>query len=522
MHAPWLLSGIAEAVERLLAARVGGERIALVGDYDVDGITATALLSAVFRTCGLDSTAILPHRIRDGYGFQPQQVAEAVARGCRLIVTVDCGTTAFDAVAAARAAGLAVVVTDHHLPPDEELAGAVLVNPRQPRCLYPFPDLAGVGIALKLALALLEKCDRHVELEALLRIACLGTIADLAPLVGENRTIAALGLRALGASRAPGLQALFRAARLTPPLSAEDVAFRIAPRLNAAGRLSSPDLALELLLTRDARRAADLAGQLEQLNRERQDEERRVCDEARELFTARSPLPPLLVAWSTSWHRGVVGIAAGRLARELNRPVVLLAVEGELATGSGRSAAGIALHEFLSGWRARLVRFGGHAQAVGLAARTDALALLREEWQAAAAAWNDALLEREHRFELRFAPRAVTSALLADLQRLAPHGNGNPQPLTRVGPLRVEDVSASFGRGHVRARAVDLEGGPPLDLLGWGWSDRTEDLRRAREALGYLEVDRYRAAPMLRLVAVRGEAVPAVAPSRAVEDPTTI
>jgi single-stranded-DNA-specific exonuclease len=413
-------------------------------------------------------------------------------------------------------------VTDHHLPQDEELADAILVNPRQPRCLYPFPDLAGVGIALKLALALLEKCEREVELESLLRIACLGTIADLAPLVGENRTIAALGLRALGASRAPGLQALFRGARLTPPLSAEDVAFRIAPRLNAAGRLSSSDLALELLLTRDARRAADLAGQLEQLNRERQDEERRACDEAREQFMARSPLPPILVGWSATWHRGVVGIAAGRLARELNRPVVLLAIEGDVATGSGRSAAGIALHEFLSGWRSRLVRFGGHAQAIGLAARIDDLAPLRDEWEAAAEAWSAEVSAPAHRFELSLTPRAVTLDLLADLERLAPHGHGNPQPLTRVGPLRVVEISAPFGRGHLRARAVDPEGGPALDLLGWGWGDRCEDLRAAREALGYLERDRYRAVPVLRLVDVRGEDAPTGGSLGAGEDPATV
>ncbi|HEX5758550.1 MAG TPA: single-stranded-DNA-specific exonuclease RecJ [Thermoanaerobaculia bacterium] len=502
LHDPFGLAGMEEAVARLLAARERGEAVAVVGDYDVDGVTATALLLAVLRACGVTAHAVLPHRLRDGYGFQPVHVERALELGCRVVLTADCGTSAGEAVERARSAGLDVLITDHHLPGPALPAGAVVVNPRQAGCGYPFPELCGVGLALKLALALASRRGRALDLPPLLRIACLGTIADLVPLTGENRVIAALGLAALRDVRSVGLKALIARAGLRPPFAAADVAYRLGPRLNAAGRLDSADRALELLLTRDPRRAAELAEELEARNRERQGEEARAVAEARRQVEERGALPPLLVAWSDGWHRGVVGIAAGRLAQELCRPAVLLAVEDGTATGSGRSVPGIALHAFLERWSARLERFGGHAQAVGLSVRSDRLPALAREWEDAAAAWPEETRTRRLEYELAPAPAELTPRLFQQLARLEPHGQANPRPLLRVGPLRLDLPPRRFGNGHLSVRARG-EDGAVVFLLGWGWEERADELAAPFEALGHLEADDFRGGVALCLADVR-------------------
>jgi single-stranded-DNA-specific exonuclease len=503
LHDPFLLAGMEAAVARLLAARERGEAIAIVGDYDVDGVTATALLLAVLGACGLEAAPILPHRMREGYGFQPVHVERARELGCRVILTADCGSTAAAAVEAALAAGIDVVITDHHLPGCELPAGALQINPKQGHCSYPFRDLAAAGLALKLALAFAARCGRDLPLAPLLRVACLGTIADLVPLRGENRVIAALGLQALAGTRSHGLRALIQQAGMRPPFTAADVGFRLGPRLNAAGRLHDPACALELLMSRDAVRAAALAAELDGLNRERQSEESRVVDEARRLFTAAPRLPPVLVGWSAGWHRGVVGVAAGRLAKELHRPTLLLGCDGELATGSGRSVPGIALFDFLLRWKPRLERFGGHDQAVGLTVRGERLDGLRAAWEEAAAGeWPAALLAPRHEYELELAPREISGELLTGLARLEPFGQGNPRPLVRTGALRLAGTPRRFGKGHLAARCQG-DDGATVDLLGWRWAERAEELSGRFEVLGYPELDSWSGGPVLRLADCR-------------------
>lgn len=509
---PFGLAGMTSAVARLLAARDRSETVVIVGDYDVDGITGTALLLAVLRHCGLKVEAILPHRLRDGYGFQPVHVDRAAELGARVIVTVDCGTTAIAAATAALAADIDVIVTDHHRPAEALPAGVIHINPLQDGCQYPFRFLSGVGLALKLAQAMvLRSTDRAAELAPLLRVACLGTIADLVPLVGENRVIAALGLRELPRTRSVGLQALMRQAGVHSPLTAADVGFRLGPRINAVGRLDDPTQALDLLLSKDAVKAEAMAAEIERWNRERQDEEARVVAEARnEIVSRGEPLAPFLLAWNENWHRGVVGIAAGRLAREFHRPTVLLAVAGDEATGSGRSITGLDLHAFIEPFRDQLVRFGGHAQAIGLTAPTAGLPELRRCWeQAAAAEFSAELLERTYEYELELEPMAVRPSLPAELARLEPHGPGNPRPLARIGPLQLSGPPRHFGRGHLSAVAHGPSGGE-VHLLGWGWGEREGDLGGRFEVLGHIEEDRYRGGPVVRLVDSRpaGEEVP--------------
>ncbi|MCY3970082.1 MAG: single-stranded-DNA-specific exonuclease RecJ [Acidobacteria bacterium] len=502
-HDPFLLLGMEQAVERVAAVCGEGGTVAVVGDYDVDGVAACAMLTAVLRALGAEVVPILPNRLTEGYGFQVAQVAKARLAGASLIVTVDCGTTSNEAVQEAIGSGMDVVVTDHHVAGSDFPAGAIQVNPHQDGCSYPFRHLCGAGLAFKLAQAVLRRSGREVPLASLLRVACLGTIADVVPLVGENRVIAALGLQALAKSRSPGLRALMRVARIEGPVSSTEVAFRLGPRLNAAGRLASADLALRLLLTQDIDQADHLAGELDSLNRQRQAEERRVVEEAGEAFSTEGPSPGLLMAWSENWHRGVVGIAAGRLAREFHRPVVLLGVEAETGTGSGRSIPGVDLHSFMSGFRARMVRFGGHPQAIGLSVDMSELPALKAE-MVRAAAWPPELLVRRREYELDLCPEQVGPGLFRELARLEPHGEGNRRPLIRLRPLERSGRVRGFGTNHVKLRVREagrgnLRARRTVHLLGWGWRDRLAHLDGLFEVLGALEWDAYAGGPVIRI-----------------------
>ncbi len=510
---PFELRGMREAVERLQRARLHGERVAVVGDYDVDGVSGTALLSAALKACRIGTEQILPHRMRDGYGFRQRQVDEAQRLGCSLIVTVDCGTTSAAAIAAARSVGIDVIVTDHHLPGRDFPGDVVQINPKQPGNRYANAELCGAGLAFKLACALYVSLGRTPPIAALLRIAVLGTIADVVPLVGENRTIAALGLRALDEARSPGLRELVRVAGVKSPMRAQDVGFRLGPRINAAGRLDSAQHALDLLLTTDAAEARRLAEALDGWNQRRQGEERRVLEQARaavlgigneadvaSVATMAPPdsgLPGILVAWSEEWHRGVVGIAAGRLARELHRPTLLLAVEDGVATGSGRSIDGVHLYDFLAPWRERLERFGGHEHAIGLTVRAEQLEELREAWQRAAL-WAPEVLQRRLPYELDFDSAArVDRDLFVTLQRLEPYGPGNPVPMIRLGPLENVVPPRVFGNGHLKLMARDRKGAR-LPLVAW----HGERLQQTAadgpyEILGELSWDDYLGCPTL-------------------------
>lgn len=504
LHPSTEMAGLPEALDLLDAARRSGGTVCIVGDYDVDGVSATALLAATLEACSVAVHTILPHRMRDGYGVQPSHVEQAVAAGAALLVTVDCGTTAYSALAAARAAGLPVVVVDHHLPGDALPEGVVLVNPKQEACGYPFGELCAAGLAFKLALAICERWQRRLSVEGLLRIACLGTIADMVPLQGENRVIASLGLRALAETRSRGLRSLFEVAGVQSPLESDDVGFRIGPRLNAAGRLDSADLALELLMTRDPERASVLSRRLDELNSRRKLEEERVVVSAVERFeTLGGELPGILVGWDEAWHRGVVGIAASRVARRFHRPTLLLAAEGATATGSGRSVPGINLHGFLRPWGSRLLRFGGHAQAVGLTVASGELETLAAEWRdRSLSAFDQEALTPVREYELEVPTAGCDLDLWRLLRRLQPHGQGNPQPLLRVGPMRLLGEPRVFAEHHLRALA-EGEDGTRLSLLGWRWAARRERLAGRFEALGYLERDRRYGQLELRLVEAR-------------------
>ena len=504
LHDPHRLSGMQEAIQRLLEARDQHQKVAIVGDYDVDGVSATALLVAVLEASGLEVMPILPERLKEGYGFQPVHVESAAESGCKLVVTADCGSTALAAASAAGEAGMGVIVTDHHLGSEVQLPGWVIeINPHATDSDYPFPDLSGAGVAFKLAMALLDAVGHKVDIDALLRVTCLGTICDLVPLRGENRVIASRGLASLMETRSVGLRALMRKASVTPPVTAADVGFRIGPRINAAGRLASPRPALELLLTTDRTVAEQLAENLETWNRERRGTESGVVEEAESRFRDLEILPPVLVGWSADWHPGVLGIAAGRISRTFYRPTILFHVGDDIAKGSGRSVPGIHLFDFLGQWRDRYERFGGHSQAVGLSVLTDSLDSLSQTWQAeATVSWSEELLTKTLEYELVLSAEDVDSDLLTELTSMEPFGMGNRQPVLRVSDLQLAATPRRFGRGHLTAKAVGREGGQ-VDLLGWGWQEREGDLMGSFEILCTLDRDRYHGGPVLRLLDAR-------------------
>jgi single-stranded-DNA-specific exonuclease len=479
LHDPLLLKGIEEAAEILVSASARGSRIVVFGDYDVDGVTAVAQLRAALSRAGADAVAFLPHRLKDGYGLKPETVRRVLTEHRpAVIVTVDCGITALEGVACARAAGVEVIVTDHHLVGGELPDGAVVVNPRQPGCTYPYKDLAACGIAFKLALAVARRAGFALSPESLLRVACLGTIADLVPLTGENRVIAAVGLAALAKVRAPGLAALLREAGVHAGSApgAEDIAFRVAPRLNAAGRLDTAELALSLLEERDPARAARVAGELSRRNAERQAIERRVVGQARDrVERAGGPGAGVIVEADPDWHRGVLGIAASRLAREYHRPVLLFGFDGDRAVGSGRSIPGVALHDTIKDLASFFFEFGGHELAVG-----GTLPAARfEEFREAARAHFTARIpaERLERFEEAEADlplEEVTEELVERLLDFEPHGTGNPRPIFHCGTASFDGEPVPLGERGWRARL--RREGEPLPCLSW-----------SRESLGSLD-----------------------------------
>ena len=471
---PFRMKGMEKAVDALVSAARAGEKIVVFGDYDVDGVTAVAQLRAVFRALGANSVPFLPHRVRDGYGLKPETFRKVFAEHRpRAIVTVDCGITAVEAVAEAAAAGVSVVITDHHLPPEVLPDGAAVVNPKQPGCPYPFKELCGAGIAFKIAQAIIRRERLTLSERSLAKVAALGTIADIVPLLSENRSIVAEGLAALADPRAPGLRALLAEAGISgrAPTS-EDIAFRVGPRLNAAGRIDTADLALSVLEERDPERAGEIARALSERNTERQTHERRVVAEARERILGRGDPSEegILIEADAGWPRGVLGIAASRLAREFHRPVLLFAIDAGRAVGSGRSVPGVSIHALLSELREHFVEFGGHAQACGgtvLESRLDdfrsrAGSLFRErvtEEFRSATLWHDGEL----------ALSEATEALAAELDRLEPHGESNPKPVFVARAVEARGLRTVGERGH---RARLYAGGVERRAIAWGLAER--------------------------------------------------
>lgn len=460
---PYLLKGMDAAVERVLRARNNGETVCIYGDYDVDGITGTALLVSFLRQAGVACNYFIPNRFDDGYGLNEDALQRIIDSGAMLIVSVDCGITAVTEAAFCRRAGVDLIILDHHTPGENIPEAEAVVNPLQPGCSYPFKLLAGVGVAFNLLVALRSRMRQEglfagadePDLRDWLDLVALGTIADVVPLIGQNRMYAFFGLQKLGNCRRPGLAALKKVAGITGAVSCGQVGFRLAPRLNAAGRMESAVPGVELLLGTTAGDSARIAGELDTANAERQAVERGILEDAVAMVDGSGAYPACrsIVLASPCWHQGVIGIVASRLVERYHRPTILIAVDEQGgAKGSGRSIPGFHLLEALTACSGLLGRFGGHRYAAGVGLKADCIDLFSAAFEAAA---GQILGDRELLPTLDIDgdvhPAEVDLALADELKRMEPFGAGNPEPTLMMRSVTVVERRI-VGDGHLKLR----------------------------------------------------------------------
>ncbi len=485
------------AAERICGAIEAGRRIVIFGDYDVDGVTGVSILWHVLRLAGAEPGFYIPHRLEEGYGISPEAVKSLADEGASLIVTVDCGVTAIEAAALAKSRGVELIITDHHNPRTNdagrmELPEALLVHPAIPGendSPYSNPHLCGAGVALKLAWAVAQKASRSTKVMPAYReflldamgLAALGTVADIVPLVGENRIIAHHGLASLPHSRLAGVQALIESVGLRgKQLAGFDVGFKLGPRLNAIGRMGHARLAVEMLTRASAAEAAAIAANLEQHNRARQALERRITGEARDMIAAqgldREPNRAIVLA-SGGWHAGIIGIVAGRLAESYGRPTVLIALEDGVGQGSARSVRNFPLHEVFRDCQGHLIGFGGHAMAAGLRIEGAKVDAFREAFCRRA---GQMLTPQDLRTRLRVDDVVelgqLNEQLVADLDRLEPFGAGNPEPMLATADLDLVGDARAVGAGGQHLQVTLSDGRTRCKGIAFGQAGMRDEL----------------------------------------------
>ena len=506
LHQPDTLPHVPAAADRIFRAIRENRKICIYGDYDVDGVTGTSILVLLLSKLGAAVEFHIPLRLSEGYGLNSERLRELAATGVSVVISVDCGIASLEEAAEAKRLGLELIVTDHHemrtaadgspLLPD----AAVLVHPRLPGGSYPFGGISGAGVAFKLAWAIAQRVSGGDRVNPELReflldavgLAALGLVADVVPLQDENRILVRHGLERIAAQPSIGLRALIDAAmganepgKEPKPVTSEDVGYRLAPRLNAAGRLGCARMVVELLTTKNTAKARQLAGYLEELNTERQSKERKATSQAKELLDAAdlSQSSGIVLA-SPDWHQGVVGIVAGRLVEQYGRPALVIAIKAgeEIATGSGRSVPGFALHEALKVCEAHLLGHGGHAAAAGFKLKPENIDAFREAFNGHAAAYFPIAGPPAPRLTLdaEVPLSALTWGLLRDIDKLEPYGAQNPKPKFLAAGLKVEGARR-IGTGEVQ-RHMDFrvrQGETVMRCVAWGMAERLEELLSA-------------------------------------------
>lgn len=509
---PLLLPDMTRAAARVAAAIQAGETVAVHGDYDVDGISGTSLLVDGLRACGGRVDYHIPLRMRDGYGLSAAALEAAAAAGTRLVISVDCGVSAHDEAALALALGIDLVITDHHQPPPQLPAAFAIVNPQRAESTFPYRDLAGVGVAFFLLVAVRRVLREagwftsrpEPDIRTVLDLVALGTIADLVPLQGVNRTLTRIGLRLLEGGDRPGVHALKEVAGVKT-VNCGVVGFQLAPRLNAAGRLEDAARGVELLLEQDRTRALETAGLLDRFNRERQQIEQQTLAEALAMV-AELPAERThsIVLWRDGWHSGVIGIVASRLIERFYRPTVLIALDGEGGKGSGRSIRGLHLYRALQECGASLLAFGGHEMAAGLTVAREQVAAFAEQFEAAARA---ALVADDLSPLLLYDGVALLEELGLDqvlaLERLSPFGMGNAEPVLLIEKVRARQLQR-VGDGHLRFLAC--QGGESTQAIAFGMAGRLGEFQGEIDLLVSPQVNRYngRETVQIRIRDVRG------------------
>ena len=486
-HDPFLFTDMQKACDRIFSSIRDREKIIVYGDYDVDGVTATALLIRLLRQFGAVCDYYLPNRLTEGYGLSAEGVRSIGEKGAKLIVTVDCGITACDEVALAESLGIDVIVTDHHEPKDSIPKAFAILNPKLPACGYPDDSLAGVGVALKLGQGLVRRMGgEEDQWISFLDLAALGTAADIVPLRGENRVIVSLGFGMLAHTRNPGLFALLSAQDCTGKnLSTGDVVFRIAPCINATGRLGDSSKGVELLLTDNTSTATLIAHELKQANVERRAIDAKIQEEA--FAWVEEHCDPdndyAIIAGSQRWHCGVVGIVASKIVEKYHRPAILFAIgDNGIARGSGRSIPGFHLHEALTKCSELLEGFGGHAAAAGMTLKQENLDKFRVMFNERA---------REKLSSEDLAPKITADAevtisdltpkLYSILKQMEPFGPGNMRPVLVCRDVKNKYNPKIVGKNHLKLSVLDRAGGPAMDAVAFNFGGRFEELSLAKE-----------------------------------------
>jgi len=495
LHSPYAMSGMKAAIDRLEAAIERKEGILIYGDYDVDGTTAIVILKTAIERCGGTADFHVPHRIREGYGMKDDVIERAAAESVRLIISVDTGIRAFSAAETARRLGVDLIVTDHHLPGQDGVPDALaVVNPNQSGCEYPCKALCGAGVAFKMAQGLMARRlpagDLNRLLMSFMKVVAIATIADAVPLVGENRIFAKLGLEGLRAPVNPGLRALLEVAQLSAgrPLTSGEVAFRIAPRLNAAGRMDVARDVIELFSVKDPVRAREIANRLDQLNAERQEEERRILDSIKTRFEEEPALHDAfcIVIDGEGWHRGVIGITATRIVERYGRPAIVISRDGDEAHGSGRSIHAFHLLDALESCRELFSRYGGHAHAVGFALPTLKVGDLRAHLDTyARARLTLADFEPVLHYDAELSLADITPELYQLLCRLEPFGMGNPEPVFVAQNVRLTTPHRVMKDKHIKLKLSEKRdennGGwrnaISFNALGWHMAERFQQVQ---------------------------------------------
>ncbi len=501
------MADLDRALARLVRVVEGHERIGVFGDYDVDGVTSAAVLTTTLRALGADVVPRVASR-ESGYGLSPAQAQRFIDDGCRVVVTGDCGTSDHDALALCRDSHVDTIVIDHHQVPSGPTAAFALINPHRPDDAFPFKGLASCGVAFYIAAALRTRlrATGHALAEAfdprsLLDLVALGTLADLVPLVDENRILVTAGLRELAAIRRPGIRALMRVAELEPgaPLSTTDVTFRMTPRLNAAGRLGEAQLSLDLLLAKDDAEAERLATSLNEVNSERQKIQEQVWTDAMKEADGHAESAAVVVG-AEGWHHGVVGIVAAKLVERFRRPAVVVGFKEGQGRGSARTVGGFDLYRALHGCAGHLTVYGGHAAAAGMSVTMDSFSAFREAFVAAA---------REHFAGVTDSPDVEVDAetelgeldlaQAEEIGRLAPFGVSNAEPLFAI-PGVVAHTTRVVGKGHLQMTVGTLPGSAQtVDAIAFGMGDRDPGEGSALHLIGTAEVDSFRGYRRTRL-----------------------
>jgi single-stranded-DNA-specific exonuclease len=489
LHDPFRLADMERGVVRIEAALARRERIAIHGDYDVDGITSTVILRRALEMLGGNVVHFIPERMRDGYGLQAATLDRLHADGVSLVVSVDCGIRGADAARRAREIGIDLIITDHH-EPDGELPDALaVINPKRHDCTYPDKYLAGVGVALKLVQALCGRAGKEKWLPAFVKIAALGTLADVVPLVGENRIIARHGLALL--SKGPhtvGLRSLLEGAGLSgKTIDSYQVAYMLAPRVNAAGRMSTPDIATRLLLATDEAMVGEarmLAQQLNDENVRRQQEEADLVAEAKKAIETDPAVGAhnVLVVGGPGWHRGVIGIAASKLVDTYHKPAIVLSIDDEVAHGSCRSIPDFDMLAALEHCADLFVRFGGHRQAAGLSMEAARV----PEFRARINAYADDVLEPDHlrprlRIDGPLHLKEITPDLVRGLEAVGPYGLGNPRPVFHAVPVEIVDGPRALKDRHLKM--TFCQDGRRFRAIAWRAAERAEFLEKNRSGV---------------------------------------